>query len=207
MQASALEPSERGVREDPPGTLAELLDRLHDAAGDHEQSDLAGLFESVGTRSFGPLLLVTGLIAVSPLSGIPGLPSLIGLIVALVAVQLLLGRRHFWLPAWVMRRRLPSDKLRAAARRIRRPAGWVDRLLRPRLVVLTDGAARHVIAALCLLIAVAMPPLELVPFSATIAGAALTAFGLALITHDGLLALLAIGLLGGAVTAVVVGLL
>jgi hypothetical protein len=33
--------------------------------------------------------------------------------------------------------------------------------------------------------------MEFVPFSANIAGAALTAFGLALIAHDGLLALLA----------------
>jgi hypothetical protein len=36
-----------------------------------------------------------------------------------------------------------------------------------------------------------MPAMELVPFSANGAGAALTAFGLSLIAHDGLLALLA----------------
>lgn len=44
---------------------------------------------------------------------------------------------------------------------------------------------------MCVLIAVAMPPMELVPFTATGAGAALTAFGLSLIAHDGLVALLA----------------
>ena len=36
-----------------------------------------------------------------------------------------------------------------------------------------------------------MPLMELVPFSATTAGVALAAFGLAVIAHDGLLALLA----------------
>jgi hypothetical protein len=48
------------------------------------------------------------------------------------------------------------------------------------------------VAAICLLIALAMPPLERVPLSADGASLALTAFGLALIGHDGLLALLAV---------------
>jgi hypothetical protein len=39
-----------------------------------------------------------------------------------------------------------------------------------------------------------MPFLEVVPFSANLAGAALAAFGLALISRDGLLALLAFAL-------------
>lgn len=34
-------------------------------------------------------------------------------------------------------------------------------------------------------------PLEVIPFSANVAGAALTAFGLSLIAHDGILALFA----------------
>lgn len=36
-----------------------------------------------------------------------------------------------------------------------------------------------------------MPPTELIPFNANIAGAALTVFGLSLITCDGLVALIA----------------
>jgi hypothetical protein len=75
---------------------------------------------------------------------------------------------------------------------LRRPARWLDALTRPRLTVLTRGMGVYFVAAICLLIALAMPPLELVPFSANGAGLALTAFGLALIGHDGLLALLAV---------------
>jgi hypothetical protein len=51
--------------------------------------------------------------------------------------------------------------------------------------VLTRDAGTYVIAIACLAIAAAMPPMEVVPFSANGAGAALTAFGLALIAHDG----------------------
>ena len=39
--------------------------------------------------------------------------------------------------------------------------------------------------------ALAMPVMEAIPFSANLAGIALTAFGLAVIAHDGLLALIA----------------
>ncbi|WP_375154439.1 exopolysaccharide biosynthesis protein [Pseudomonas sp. Q2-TVG4-2] len=75
--------------------------------------------------------------------------------------------------------------------RLGRYAKWLDRLLKPRLSVFVEGIARYFIAGSCLFIAVVMPPMELVPLSANIAGIALTAFGLALIARDGLFALIA----------------
>jgi hypothetical protein len=75
--------------------------------------------------------------------------------------------------------------------RLRKPARFIDRFLGRRLTGLTEGPAIRVIALVCIVIAAAMPMMELVPFSANGAGAALTAFGLSLIGHDGLLALLA----------------
>src|SRR5690606_15941015 len=72
-----------------PSSLVEVLDRLEEAA--REQSDIAlgAILEAVGRRSFGPLLLVAGLIALSPLSGIPGMPTTVGVLVLIIAVQLL----------------------------------------------------------------------------------------------------------------------
>lgn len=61
-------------------------------------------------------------------------------------------------------------------------------------------SGRRAIAAACLIIGLALPPMDFVPFSATGGGAALTAFGLSVIAHDGVLALLAF-----AVTAAVLG--
>jgi hypothetical protein len=66
--------------------------------------------------------------------------------------------------------------------------------------VFIRGVSRYLIAAVCAAIAAAMPAMELVPFSATGAGVALTVFGLALISDDGLLALVAF-----VVTAATVG--
>jgi hypothetical protein len=59
--------------------------------------------------------------------------------------------------------------------------------------MLTGKVGTYVIALVCILVAATMPPLELIPFAATAAGAALTAFGLSLIAHDGVMVLIALG--------------
>jgi hypothetical protein len=134
--------------------------------------------------------VVAGLIVLAPLIGdIPGVPTIMALVVLLVAVQVLLGRQHLWLPQWLLDRSIASEKLARAIDWLRRPAGFVDRLLRPRLQRLTRRAGIYATAVLCIIIAAAMPPMELVPFSANAAGIALTALGLALIADDGLLAI------------------
>ncbi len=51
------------------------------------------IVEAVGERSFGSILLLAGIITLTPLIGdIPGVPSIMGLIVFLIAIQLLIGR-------------------------------------------------------------------------------------------------------------------
>jgi hypothetical protein len=179
------------THDDEPGSLDEMLARM-EAAGDEEQPvTMEEIVEAVGRRSFGPLLLLAGLVVFSPLSGIPGLPTVMALFVLLIAGQLVCRRRYFWLPRWLLSRRVSRKRFKQAVRFLRRPATKVDRLLRPRL----DFAVRHigfaVILTLSVALALAMPMLELVPFTSSVAGALIALLGLALIAHDGLLALLA----------------
>lgn len=177
-----------------PENLEQLLDRIEEAAQNSAQPSLGAILEAIGRKSFGALLLLAGLITLAPLVGdIPGVPTLMGLFVLLIGVQLLFRKEHFWLPHWLLNRSVAQDKLCKATRWLRRPARFLDRLLRPRLTIFTNGMARYLIAIICILIAVVMPAMELVPFSANGAGAALTAFGLAVIARDGLLALFAFG--------------
>ncbi|HET9665058.1 MAG TPA: exopolysaccharide biosynthesis protein [Burkholderiales bacterium] len=172
--------------------LEQLLDRITEAVHGHERVSLGGILEVVGRRSFGPLLLFAGLIALSPIIGdTPGVPTSVGIFVLLITGQLFFGREYVWLPRWLLRRSVARDKLCKALEWLRKPARFVDRLLRPRLTALTHTIGMHVIAAVCVVIAAAMPVMEVVPFVANGAGAALTAFGLALVAHDGLLAILA----------------
>lgn len=171
-------------------TLQQLLDRL-DQAATGERVDVECMMEAVGRSSFGALLLLGGLVTLSPLDIIPGIPTLIAVAVLIVCVQLLAGRRHFWLPAWLLRRSISRQRFRRALTWLQKPARLGDRLVRPRLSALTNDAAVKLIAVGCIVVALAMPLMEVVPFSANLAGIALTAFGLAVIAHDGLLALVA----------------
>lgn len=185
-------------------TLEELLDSLRRAGADRDQVSIGRILEVVGRRSFGPILLFAGLITFAPLIGdIPGVPTIVGLLVLLVAVQLLFHRDHVWLPDWLLRRSASKDKLEKAVQKSRRPARAIDKVVHPRLTNLTSGRSANMILTASILICAATPLMELVPFSANVAGAALIAFGLALIAHDGLLALFALACTAGAAVLIV----
>ncbi|HEX7027917.1 MAG TPA: exopolysaccharide biosynthesis protein [Gammaproteobacteria bacterium] len=187
--------------------LEQLLDRIDKDAVEGSRVSVDAILDAVGRRSFGPLLLVAGLITLTPVIGdIPGVPTLMGVIVLLTAVQLLFRRDHFWLPHWILDRTLPRSKLCKMLKWLRPPARFLDRLTRPRLSAFTRGVGGYVIATACLVTAITMPATEVVLFSANVVGLVLTLFGLALIARDGLLALLALGIMAAALSFVIFGL-
>lgn len=172
-------------------TIREVLDKILESSEDCDEVSIGDLLEMVGRRSFGPILLLAGIITLAPLVGdIPGVPTIMGTIVFLVAIQLLFNQKKLWLPNVLLKRSVKKEKLHKAINKLEKPAGYIDRLLRPRLTFLTSDAMIYVVAGICLLISLAMPVMEFIPFSANFAGAALTAFGLSLIAKDGLLALM-----------------
>ncbi|MFA9459213.1 exopolysaccharide biosynthesis protein [Thiohalorhabdus methylotrophus] len=175
-----------------PLSLEDLLDRIGDAAAERERVNLDTILDATGRRSFGPLILLSGLITLAPVIGdIPGMPTIMAALVLLTAGQLLFRREHFWLPGWLLKRSVGRQGLCKALRWMRPPARFLDRWTRPRLRRFAQGTALYAIAGVCILIALGMPVMELIPFSANGAGVALTAFGLALIARDGALALFA----------------
>lgn len=184
-------------RDEQPHDLRSLLDCLTQAGEPGQDVTLSTMLEATGQRSFGALLLVPGLLVLSPLSGIPGLPTFFAAMVALIAFQLLIGRDHLWLPQWLLRRSAPRSKYDRAMGFLKRPAKWVDRIIRHRLTLLTTGPAVRLNAVLGLLIAATMPPLELIPFGNSLAGGALSLLGLGMMAKDGALVLLSIAMLGG----------
>lgn len=178
------------AQEQEPRNLHELLERIRDAAESEQKVSVEMIVDRLGQRSFGSTLLLAGIVTVAPLIGdIPGVPTTMSVLVLLTAGQMLLRRSEIWLPRWLLQRSVSGDRLRKAVTRLRKPAQVVDRLLHARLQVLVRGPASYAIAVACLVIGLALPPMELIPFSANIAGAALTGFGLAIISRDGLVAL------------------
>ncbi|MBU0723438.1 MAG: exopolysaccharide biosynthesis protein [Alphaproteobacteria bacterium] len=177
--------------------MVALLEALEESARKGEDLSLDGFLHIAGHRFSGPIFLIPGLIALSPLSGIPLVPSFLGLVISLICVQLIFGRRHLWFPAWVQTRALDADRVQRMTRFIKKPARFLDQVTRPRLVWLTQGLALRLAATLCLLTALSMPLLEILPFTSTLAGAVISLFGLSLTTRDGLLMLFALLFVGG----------
>lgn len=146
---------------------------------------------AIGEQSFGPLILVPALIGLSPIGAIPGVPAVTSAVIFLIAGQILLGLKHFWLPGFLARRNVEADALGRGVARLRSTARFVDRFVGLRLVFLTDGPALYVIAAACVLIALVTPVIELVPLAGIVPNAALAAFALAITARDGVWAILA----------------
>ena len=71
-------------------------------------------------------------------------------------------------------------------------------MVKPRVTWLATGGADRALAAACMLVALTIPPLEIVPFAGSFSWAAIAAFGLALMAHDGVLAMIALAFSGGA---------
>jgi len=182
----------------PPETrsLSGVLAALRRAARDEELS-VQDMLAEIGERSFATALLVPALILVSPVSGIPGTPTLGAVIVILIVAQWIAGRDHLWLPDFVMRRRLSSDRLRRALAWFDRPAAFLDRRTAPRFTVLTTGPLALLPLFTVLCIAATWPLLELLPFVTTIGAFAVSLFAFGLMTRDGAYVILGYAFVGG----------
>src|SRR3546814_11100785 len=99
--------------------LEQLIDKIRATPEEDGRVALGDIMGSLGTRSFGSFLVLAGLIVVLPLIGdIPGVPTLVGVIVALVSIQLLMGRKQFWLPQTMLKRSIEKARLDRAMQRL-----------------------------------------------------------------------------------------
>jgi hypothetical protein len=174
-----------------PPDLVGLLAMLAKAGRAKTQVPVRELRDVIGRRSFAPLLLATSLVGFTPLGGVPGVPTILATIVVVIAVQIVMGFESLWLPRFLLDRNVEGKKLVRGAKSLRPVARVIDRVIRPRLTFLTERPTSYVIAMVCVMIALTVPPLELVPLVDIPLWAALVAFSLALVAHDGLLAIAA----------------
>lgn len=180
------------MQDDP--TIQELLEAAGDAS-DGNHTTVGQIVESLGENSLTPNLIFVALAVVSPLSGIPLFSSICGITIALISMQMLVGRDHLWLPGFVMSRRIDSGRLDRALQALRRPAGWLDRITRPRLSWLVRGPVRKLTQALCMICGMTMPFLEVVPFTSTLLGAVVSLLAFGMLARDGLFTVLGLAAL------------
>lgn len=141
-------------------------------------------------NSFVVILLVFSLLLVSPLSAIPGATTLFGLSIASILAQLLLGRRHVWLPGILLNRLLPVPQILQALQWLETPAAWLEQRLRVRLVWAIEPPLSMMLTVLVFAAALCAPLMEVIPMSGTSVGAAITLFAAGLLARDGVFVLL-----------------
>lgn len=185
------------------GALTNVVEELEKASEGRDTVEVGHLIDALDHRGYGPALAVLPPIELSPIGGIPGFPTLLALTLAIITVRLLMGYEHFWVPNWLRRRKLKSDRVIKSVEWLKPVSLRIDAKLHERLSRFAGPTGRRAacIVILCLLLTV--PPLEVVPFATSGPMIVIAIFGLGLLYRDGLLMLLGFV---GAVIAVVGGL-
>lgn len=118
-----------------------------------ERVRLRDLVEALDDRAFGAAMLVFALPNVVGIGAIPGVSTLFGVPQIVLAVQMILGFERPALPAWLLDRSIGRTEFE---RIVDRGVPWlqrVERILKPRLVGITDGWPERVLGLVFLAMA------------------------------------------------------
>ena len=177
--------------------LTGVLDLMDDKA-QGEKLTVGAIMEAFGSRGFGPLLLAAALIELLPTGGIPGVPTFVAVLVILFSSQLVLGRRTPWIPKKLRNKGFKRTSFNKARDKVKPLTHKLDVLIKPRLNVFVTPVAARLVGVICILMALTMPPLELVPMAGYIPALAIALLAVGLCGHDGLIVFLGslVGLAG-----------
>ena len=177
---------------DAPGTLTSLSavvgQVIHVAQADYVS--LRKVVEQVGGASFAPVLLLPAVAVATPLSGIPLFSSLMGIVICLVSLQMVLGKRHLWLPGWALQREVKGVTVCKAFSRLYPVARWVDARTNRRFRIFVHQPFVIIPQLICVLSGAFMPLLEFIPFSSSVMGIGVAFLALGILARDGLIVIL-----------------
>jgi hypothetical protein len=163
------------------------------------------LTSTLHRHSFGIIMLALGLLATTPVgSTVPGL------ILAVIAVQLIVGRTEPVFPHFIMTRRLPTKQLLRLGGRAIHVLKYLEKVVHPRWPMTFEVAKRAVgIMVLLLTVVLLLTP---VPLSNVAPAMVISLISLAYVEEDGLVlcvallaAIILIGLGSAAVWGTIVG--
>lgn len=184
-------------------SLSDTLDKLLAETEDQTKVSIRDILTTFKHRGFGPLILVPALIGALPTGMIPGVPSVCASMVLFMAIQQLFGKTHPWLPERIKDSTIKRSKLQKVINQIDKPVKQVDNWIGKRAVWITSDVGNRLTALLCVGLACAVIPLELVPMAALVPLSILTILGLGITTRDG--ALILVGFVLSACLAIALG--
>jgi hypothetical protein len=173
-----------------------LTDAAQQSSGDY--ITIAQLIAGIKTQALALLLIMFALPNILPSP--PGTTTIFGAPLVLLTLQMALGR-EVWLPRLVLDRALPRAALMAILAKAQPHFARVERLLRPRLLVLTAPISQRGLGVMMVVLSVLiMLP---IPLANTGPAIAITLVAIGLIERDGLFILAGITAAIGAVVLVV----
>jgi hypothetical protein len=154
------------------------------------------VLDALGARAFGLTIIIVMAPVCLPMP--PGVPTVAGVILSIFAVQMLLGYKAPWLPRWLRNKTIGRERLINGINDIERRLKFVERIARPRLKFLTQGAFARIYGLVFLILGLVL--ILPIPFLGNIPPAlAAGVVALALAQRDGLLALIGLLVSAGAV--------
>ena len=161
-----------------------MLQRLHDEAPtDH--FTLAWLMGSLHKRSFGIIMLLLALVAITP-----GVSNLAGLLLMIPAFQMIAGQPAPVFPQRIGARPLPTQRLAALVQRAVPVLTYLEKVIHPRWPTPIEATKRLVGTVVVILSAtlVFIP----IPLSNVVPALVIALISLAYVEEDGLLLLIAL---------------
>jgi hypothetical protein len=155
------------------------------------------LAKQLHARAWGGLLVIFAAINVIPLP--PGASIFFAIPLIIITAQMAFGRASPWFPARIDRRGVTKQDLSRLIEKMQWLERRVERILKPRLALLTGPTATRLIGIVCFILALmtTLPIVHVAP------AAVIVLFGLGLIYRDGILVIAAaVAGLAGAVAAI-----
>lgn len=164
-----------------------LIQRLADDAGP-DGLTLGEVVDHLDERAFGLLILILAIPCLVP--ALYGVPQIIGIPIILLAAQLVAGREEPWLPETFLKRRIAKGWLDRMADFSSKSMGWVERLARPRLRVLTGDFGSRLAGVFMILATLTI----VLPMTNTVPSIALALLAAGLLQRDGAFVLVGMGI-------------
>ncbi len=185
-------------------STADLLNRIRPEP-DAEAVALGEVMARIGPRSFSAVLLIIGVLMVSPLSSVPFLSAFFSIVIVITTAQAVLGSQKLWLPGFLTRRSIRAERLSRALDWLMPGAEWLDRRRSGWLLILTVRPFSDIAYGVITLTALIWPPMWMVPLSTTIIAVGLTLVAAGLTLRDGVFILAGYIYLGLLVLAAIAG--
>jgi hypothetical protein len=163
-------------------TLKELIARDESGA----DVSFADVFQRIGDRGFGLLLVILALPSALPLPA-AGYSTPFGIILAILALQMIFGRKSPWIPEWAGKHKLSGGFIEKMLGMSAKFFGYLEVFVRPRMRWVGSRAGLPIMGVLVLIMACLM--ILPIPLTNTFPAFVIFLIGVGLTEEDGLFCL------------------